>query len=199
MSVSLNDNALITEAELNTMCGLSLAPGDYAKTLINIASDFIMQTTGRWLKAKDYTAEVYDGNGKYYLFPWNYPINSLTTLQQIDTISGSAIITYVLNTDYLWDSERGRIYLRWGFAEGVGNYKLTYNAGYTTVPYDIRYACAQLCQFMNTNKSKPGLISESIGAYSYSKESKSSDLRINGMAVPSDIAEVISRYIREDF
>jgi hypothetical protein len=156
------------------------------------------------LVATAYTGEYYDGNGEYKLMLNQYPLNTITTLQRWDTIDNSAADTYAANTDYLFDQKAGWIYLRQGFAEGVKNYKITYNAGYGSssgqiaLPYDIRYACAQLCQFMNKFKSKPGIAGESIGTYSYSKEIKSGNMIVNGSPLPAEIAETIGRYIRED-
>ncbi len=202
--INFSTNALITVAEFNNLTEQSIADSDALRSLINAASDYIAKITDRTLLEATYTSEKYDGNGQYKLFLKNYPINTITSLYEWDTIDNEAAVTFAVNTDYLYSQKDGWIYLRQGFTEGIQNFQITYGAGYVKtaatgkiiLPFDIMNACAQLVQYFKKYKTKPGVISEAIGTYSYSKESKNSDLWIGGMAIPADIAEVISRYIR---
>jgi hypothetical protein len=202
--IDFSANALITVAEFNNLLGLSISDSDALRSLINAASDYIAEHTNRCLLDTTYTSEKYDGNGEYKLFLNNFPINSITHLYEWNTVDNAAAITFYENTDYLYNQKEGWIYLSQGFTQGIQNYQVTYGAGYVKtaatgkilLPFDIRNACAQLVQVYRKFKAKPGIISETIGTYSYSRENKNKDLRINGMAIPAEIADVISRYAR---
>ena len=196
MTVALNSNALLTDVtELNAMSGLALTAGDTVNTLINIASDFIERYTKRFLKTATYTLEVYDGDGSFYLYPKQWPITAISALHRWDTSGNVSLQAYTANTDYLYDGTRGRIYLREGFECGVQNYKITYTAGYVTLPYDIRKACALFCEWEYNRRGKTGYDSESIGDYSYRL---SQGKTVDGNAMPPEVLSLLSKYVRRD-
>jgi len=193
MSVTLDTNALLASmAELNSLTKLALTDTDYAHSLINSASKFIEGYTKRTLKEATYTSEKYDGNGSYYLYLKQYPISSITSIHRWDTSNNVSYGTYTANSDYLYDGNRGWIYLREGFQIGVQNYQITYKAGYAALPYDVRQACALYCSWMDMVRDKAGLNSESIGGYSYSLANK------DASAVPKEIFSILNKYVRLD-
>lgn len=55
-----------------------------------------------------------------------------------------------------------------GFSRGYRNYRVIYQAGYSTIPYPIQQACAELAASVYLNRGQnPNLVSESLGGYSY--------------------------------
>lgn len=53
-------------------------------------------------------------------------------------------------------------------APAIGNIKVTYTAGYTTIPMDLQYACCWIVSFMRRNITIGGQLGkELIGDYSY--------------------------------
>jgi uncharacterized phiE125 gp8 family phage protein len=209
MSISLNTNALISTTELltfNNVASMSskvsgVTDSDYQNTLINLTSQFIEQYTKRVLKTATYTSEKYNGNGTHFLQLDKYPVTTLTSVILWDTTSNSALTTYTQYTDYLLhgDGSTGMIWLRQGFALGVNNYQITYTAGYSasTLPYDLRYACALLCYHIYKNSGKIGMDSERIGNYSY-KMSSQGNISIGGLFVPSEILSMLEMYVRKE-
>lgn len=69
------------------------------------------------------------------------------------------------NSNTLSAGTRGATWTR-----GLGNIKVTYVAGWTTVPPAIKQACINLSSLIYLNRAKAGLqvSSESLGSYSYS-------------------------------
>ena len=88
----------------------------------------------------DYT-EYYDGEGDSYLFVKNFPINS------IDEIASDS--DWVWGTDTVIDSsdyrlvEKNYIAYKSYFNPGLQNIKITYNAGYSVIPLDLKEALVE--------------------------------------------------------
>ncbi len=73
-----------------------------------------------------------------------------------------------------------------------GNVKITYNAGYTTIPYDLQQACAVLVSNMRriVTLGMP-VISEGWSDYSYAVGAAANTVM---GALPPDVAAVLGRY-----
>jgi hypothetical protein len=196
MAVALNANALITAVELETILQITIA-SDLKNTLINIASDFIGRyCENKFLPLTTYTNEAYDGNGTNIMYLKNKPIVSVTAVKVWDTYNDESSDTLVEHDDYTVNIVDGYIYKRSPWSRGEQNYKITYQAGYTsnaTAPYDLKYACAMLASLVHTQRGKSGIASESMGKYSVSYD-KSSALTIYGMAVPAEILGMLNMY-----
>jgi len=167
---------------------------DISNALINFASDFIQTYTNRNWIAQDYTQEKYDGDGDKDLFLDNFPINSVSYIASWDTYNNQEYYEFAEHTEYQVYLEEGYIYLRSGFVKGRQNYRVSYNAGYAiaNVPWDIKKACADLCQYMYSLKDKIGVDSERIGTYSIKfSKGASNDAKINGYAVPAEIMSLL--------
>lgn len=84
--------------------------------------------------------ETYDGNDSDRLLPRLFPIIVVTSL----TISNVPIplATGPVSAGFLWDSRR--VLLRgFRFNRGVQNVQLSYTAGYSNVPLDLRQAAIE--------------------------------------------------------
>jgi hypothetical protein len=197
MAVALNTNALITAVELETILQTTIA-SDLKNTLINIASDFITRYfDNKFLPLTTYTDEAYDGNGTRIMYLKNKPVVSVTAVKVWDTYDNSVSDTLVEHDDYIVDLTEGYIYKRGYWARGVKNYRITYQAGYTSeasIPYDLKYACMLLANLIYTQRGKSGINSETMGKYSISYKDNSQT--IYGMSIPSEILGVLNLYKR---
>ena len=84
--------------------------------------------------------ETYDGNDSDRLLPRQFPIIAVTGV----SIDGVAIqqSTSPTTAGFLWDSRR--ILLRgFRFCRGLQNVQLSYTAGYSSVPLDLRQAAIE--------------------------------------------------------
>jgi len=82
-------------------------------------------------------------------------------LQCKDEWAGLDIYTEELS-DFEIDAKRGTLVREFCWAEGYDNYRVIYTAGYTSVPEDIREACAEMTAVLYwQSKRDPGLVQES--------------------------------------
>jgi len=194
MAVALKANALISVVELDEILQITIGDADLSNTLINIASDFIDNFTNRKIISATYTDEAYDGNDDYNIYLKQYPVSAVTTLKSWDTYNNVAQYTFTEYTEYINYLDEGYIYLRGKTVHGHKNYRITYTAGYllVDVPYDLKYACAQLAGLVYYNKGKSGIKSEKMGEYSVTFDK--GNISIIGIPVPDDIAGIIKQY-----
>lgn len=190
--------ALLTELELEELLQITFETVE-AAVLINSASQFINNFCDRVFIETLYTDEIYDGNGDKELYLKNYPITNAEAVivKTWDTFSNIVDSTLAINTDYLVYVNKGLIFKRGSWILAPQRYRITYTAGYLVdkVPYDLKYACAQICQHLNNSKNNPGIASEAIGKYSVSYKDPSSESFMS-VAVPSSIIDMLQPYRR---
>jgi hypothetical protein len=172
----LHAYALATLAEVKEALSETTTDNDALYTnLINRATDIIEKyCNSRRFLTTSYRNEIYDGTGTCYLNLRHYPITAITSLEKrtgdfaspswdaIDT----AFYTYTDDTTH----GPGQVYYSGGFALGALNYRVTYDAGYATIPTDLTQACIALVTYLKTMTRSPGLKSETLAEYSYTKE-----------------------------
>lgn len=105
----------------------------------------------RDLETATYTNEIYDGNCSNELILRQFPITSVTKIEYyegLDSDSEEVWTTLAQGTDYerkIIPSDATRVILdTYSFVRGVQNYRVTYTAGYSTIPSDIQQACKEL-------------------------------------------------------
>lgn len=159
---------------------LSIDNSDTSKDLIlpiyiDGISDLLDGMIGRDIFANDYT-EKYQGTNSNSLVLRNYPINSVTAVRYI--LDGE-VLEELTEDDYEINKKSGILYkdspwLMTGYSNlmsGRINFprrhiSITYNAGYTETPPDLKLICLQLIQsqygFDTSNGNTKGLDSYSI-------------------------------------
>lgn len=150
---SLLSYALTTVADVKEL--LDIDSGDHSKDnliirKINQATIMIERYTGRRFKETTYTDEEYDSTGTDQLVLKQRPISAITLSsrdtslneQDWDTVDSNLIFS---------DSESGIVRLLFNQTGRWGRYKVTYTAGYATIPEDIAEACATLAAFLVQN------------------------------------------------
>ena len=151
---------------------------------------------GRDLEAQDYV-EILDGDSEHILIPSQFPINSVTKLEFYDGLD--------VNDDEDWDEQvQGTDYDRLVipthkesiildgayFPKGLQNIRLTYNAGFTTIPYPIQQACKKLMLLYYGEVKK----NKSLGKSSVSEASGFTTTTTYDLQAEERILDSISMY-----
>ena len=92
-------------------------------------------------KSADYT-EYQDGEGSKYLFLNNAPINSIAEVNE-DSDWNWASDTTIGVDDYRIIDKKYLVMKDSLFTYGDQNYKVIYNAGYDTIPLDLKQVCIE--------------------------------------------------------
>jgi hypothetical protein len=161
---------LITLSELKVR--LNITDDDNDRLLINLISDvsgIIENYCGRHFTAADYT-EYHDGNDEDEFNTDEWPINSIASIYD-DPDRTFPSSTLVDADDYTFYANEGRVALlisgtiigrnfRTVFSYGRNNIKITYNAGYTTIPSDLKSIASEVIarKYKNVMDKRWGLI-----------------------------------------
>jgi len=172
--------ALTTLAAVNSILKLT-ADGStidaFVENLVDRVTTRIEGFCDRKLAARDYVYTsaaqqddtVFSGKGLTEMWLPQYPVNSVTTLIVDGTTISARTVTEWDDTGYLIHKAEGRIELvGYTFTEGSQNIYYTYNAGYSTIPDDLEYACAKQAAMEYeesgfANSARLGLSSKDLG------------------------------------
>lgn len=177
--------ALVTLDDTKTFLGITNNTQDEKlKMLINMATDYIESQTGRRFVSTVHTNEEFDGSGTFNL-TLNHPIVSFTQLQVNSNFDNSdnwqtvdsseywidnetGIITKISSfSDFDEENENGEALSDLGFQRGKNKYRATYTSGYSTVPYDLQFACMTIVgNLLNSGATGGAIKSESLGDHS---------------------------------
>jgi uncharacterized phiE125 gp8 family phage protein len=189
--MALDANAWTTVAAVKRAMKIDSSDTTYdaeIEDLINACYKMLEAYIHHPLKAADYT-EYYDGDGTNTLVLRKYPINTVASIYD-DVAREFGADSLIDSTDYLIDNdeEMGTVRLFQNttiFARGIKNVKITYNAGYATIPKDAERACILLVIYYFNRQDAAGLNSQSMGGKS---ESYTDD------ALPMFIRQMVMKY-----
>lgn len=150
----------------------------------------------RDLEASDYI-ELYDGNGDEELSLNQFPINSVSKIEVYMGLDGSgdeSWTEYVQAEEYerlVIPASKDKIYMIGAcFPEGDQNIRITYNAGYEIIPYEIQQACKKLMLLYYSEVKK----NKSLGKSSVSDSSGFSKTTSFDLQAEERILKSIERY-----
>ena len=153
---------------------------------------FVKQYTGRPLLVASYT-EYYDGDGGSVLRVANRPITAITSIYS-DPSRLYAASSLIPSTDYATDDAQdwnaGLITLKdYTFLSGRKATKITYSAGYSTIPADLAHAVKLICakEYTVHDKRLSGTISQQVGDMT---------LTMDVEAFPKNALAILDRYRR---
>ena len=200
MAVVLVNWALATLAEVKEYLGITdTTNDDLLSRLINSASSFVEKETDRRLVATAYDKDTasdkentwFDGDGSGKQFLRQYPVNSVSAVEVSGaTISAASATDYYGSTGFALYFRKGLLYYAAGFAAGIQNVRVNYNAGYvagTPEREELRELLCSLVAYTWNHRKKMGFKMERLGNYQYSR----SDLREGWQQ------KTISRYRRK--
>jgi uncharacterized phiE125 gp8 family phage protein len=141
---------LTTVANLKEYLDIETANTDddtFLQNLITRISDDIEKQCDRAFHATDRT-EYYKGDGTSKLLLKQYPVNTVASIyDDVDRVWGADTQIEAAAIS-ISDRAGGVIILEddiFSQSDDVENIKITYNAGYSTIPTDLESACIKLC------------------------------------------------------
>lgn len=148
--MSLLSYALCTVDDVRDTPGVSSSlTTSYIERKINQATEMIEGYTQRRFLSTTYTNEEYDGTGELALVLRQRPVTALTSLQARSTVlNDSSDWDSIPSDQYFLDSSAGVIRGVTSFWGTTNRWRVTYTAGYTTIPADLREAAAQLAAYL---------------------------------------------------
>jgi hypothetical protein len=166
--VSLEAWALISLDEAKEVIDTASPSDDlFLEEIINAATLACEAETGRKLKSRTYTGEVYDGTGGAALTIREYPVTSVSAVAFLTGVAPN-VWTAQSTTTYpvtiVAPASSVLMYRNNAWPRGLQNVQLTYVAGYTSVPAAIKIACRQIAFAIWKQKDKQiaGVASQSM-------------------------------------
>lgn len=140
---------------------------DLFEDIITRISTLIESYINKNVISREYT-EYYDGLGVSTLVTNQSPINSVDSIYSDTTwVWGSD--TTVGESDYRIHTDKTHVVFLPTLSTGIQNIKIVYNAGYTTVPEDIKQVCITEVIRIYKNRQEVDILSKSLsdGSVSY--------------------------------
>ena len=173
--MALNSNAIVTLAEAKAQMKLVDTNTNEDATFegyINEISSAVELYCKRKFVSQSITSELHDGSGGRFLYPRYFPIQQLSTESSPTTAQKLASLQYRDTPDSTWtdiEDNINNIFIETGddscrpyielydtyFPVGRRNITVSYKAGYTTVPSDVKMAVLEMIQ-MRWNEAKRG-------------------------------------------
>jgi len=168
--------------------------------LITAVQDLADSICNRTLEETTYTGEVYDGTGTDELYLNNYPVVSVSEVKYGWIWDGSSRST-MASTDYLLDSDIGRLTFGFNSVKKNQMFEISYIAGYSsdpsneTTPWDLKKILMdEIENQMNKTFTSSEIKSETLGDYSYQKFSPTEIENVS----ESIFAQKLRPYIKAD-
>lgn len=145
---------------------------------VDWVTDYINKYCRREFRSTVYTNVYADGNGSEFLRCLHQPITTLTaiTLDDVD-----------IKDDVEIYDDGVALYYADGFTEGVRNVKLTYTAGYATIPMDIELAAYILIDYIYGRRDQIGVLNVSTP--------DGSSFGLTDLTIPPIVLETLDRYV----
>jgi uncharacterized phiE125 gp8 family phage protein len=148
---------LVTLAEYKAYAGIASDTLDSVVTaIIPKVSQLVKSLCRRTFVdyINDSKIEVFSGNNESKIFLKEYPILQIQDVE-LSTDYGNTYTSLVEYTDYVLDQEDGSIvalgYTDAVFPKYINGYKVTYTAGYETLPEDLKVAVLDLVTYYVKN------------------------------------------------
>lgn len=147
--------ALCTVADVKESLGIdagNTSKDNLITRKINQATDMIERYCGgRRFASTVYTNEEYDATNSDQLSLKQYPIISFTSLSSRDSTLNDSSWSTVDSEYYFTDTNAGVLDLTFNASGRWNRYRVTYTAGYETIPSDLIEACATLASYLVEN------------------------------------------------
>lgn len=158
--------AICTPADVRTYLGKTEAqvPDTVLSPLCEGVDAFVLSFLNRDSLTVATYDEVYHGTGSQTIVPDNRPVVSVTLLE----VNGVAVAPAVgMGPGLVWDSFS--VHFRDGLLpRGLNNVRIVYEAGFASVPADIKEAAVSIVAEKWARSSRVGVASKTIGQESIS-------------------------------
>lgn len=150
---SLLSYALTSVADVKESLGIASSDSTYNNLItrkINQATIAIERYCGRRFLSTVYTDEEYDSTQTNQLILRQRPVSLLTSIGVRDSGLNNGSFETIDSQMYFLDSNAGVLDLNFNARGSWNRWRVTYTAGYTTIPEDLAEACASLaCYYVN--------------------------------------------------
>ena len=151
----LLDYALCTLADVKESLGIDAGNSSQNNLIIrkiNQATEMIEKYCGgRRFASTTYTDEEYDATNSDQLVLKNRPITAFTYLDSRDGTTNVSSWSAVDSELYFRDNNAGVLDLTFNASGRWNRYRVTYTAGYATIPADLAEACVTLASYLVEN------------------------------------------------
>lgn len=197
VSYALTDLATVKE-ELGIDAG-DTSQDNKIKRKINLATDMIEAycglSIGHHFSQTTYTNEEYTGSYGSDLLLKMSPVLSFDSFQRRDTTQNEDDWTDNEPENYFLDEASGVVSTLFGQGTSPYGYRVTYTAGYSTIPADLGEACAVLASYLvNNSGASTGIKKKQEGQRSieYFDPGESADDPIKQVGIDN----TLNRYVR---
>lgn len=186
--------ALLTVSEFKTFAGITDdSEDDVLQIYVDAADKFIKTYCNCDFETTVYTNQLLDGPGTPCLVLDDTPIQSIEEILEYDEVVSSVDD---LDDDgyYIKENRPYGVYHTLCWSSGRDTIKISYTAGYETIPSDLKLAAYLVTSYFRNMATKQGIRGESLGSYSYSL---SSDIMSMGgkLIIPDvTITNILNRY-----
>lgn len=164
---------------------------------INLATEIIEGYTGRRFKLTTYTNEEYDATGTDQLVLNQRPVTALTSVGRRSTSLNQGDWDTVNDDYYFLDANAGVVEGIYTYAGRYNRVRVTYTAGYSTIPSDVSEAAATLAAFMvdsNTAGSGTNVKRKTEGSRSI-EYYESQQQGVNSLITQLGLDDILDRYV----
>lgn len=151
---SLLSYSLTTLADVKETMGIASSDTSWDNFLvrkINQATRAIEAYCGRRFALTTYTNEEYDATNTNQIILRQRPIVTLTTLDVRDSGLNITDFESIESDLYFYDANAGVLELNFTARGSWNRFRVTYSAGYSTIPEDLAEACATLASYYALN------------------------------------------------
>lgn len=170
--------ALVTKEEVKAYLVLTGNTSDaLIDDLILAASAFVLRYCDRTAFTIQSFSERYNGTGTQTLVPDQFPITAVSSVR-IDGVSIPASSDWPRAAGYTFN-KYGVMVRGYKFTKDVLNVDISYSAGYTETPEDVKQAVIEMVSMKFKRKDRIGVSSKTIGqeTISYSSSDVSADIK----------------------
>ena len=196
--------ALCTQADVEKFLQITFGsmPEEVATYLIEGADGLIFDELGFDPQQDAALIEIHDPSNTFDLWVRRPPINSVTEIQLDGTVLAATAYTAYLNEEDRSGLIRRIDGQRW--SSQLRGIRVTYDAGYSTVPFPLRDASVKIVARafekgvgFAADGHTPGVTSVSLaGSDSISWSEAASDVAMGALSITMDELKMISRYKR---
>lgn len=157
--------------------------------LLEYATERFQTLTHRVIPKTKHEDEKHDGTEQQWFYVDNYPIIGITSIYW-DSDGDYETEDLVESDNYRYDANSGKVWRTAGtWAKGLNAIKITYTAGYETIPKDVETFVKKLAalEYKRSDQDRIGVLSHSFGDATTSYDTQN---------LPDDLGAIVEDYRR---
>lgn len=199
---TLLDYALTTVADVKESLGIDAGNTSQDNLIIRKINQATLMIEGfcnlpynHHFKETTYTNEEYDGTGSNQLVLKMRPVTSISSFQYRDTVDNQDNWSDTESEDYFSNLSAGVLDLLNTQTNNFNAYRVTYTAGFSTIPADLAEACVMLASALVENSSSGTAIKRKREGQREVEYFQSGSTGTDSLIESLGIDDMLSRYI----